>query len=176
MYDITELVERVKKKDMLAMRLLYQQSAQQMLGLSMRITQNRADSEDILQESFLTSFQQIQKLDAPGKYYSWLKRIVVNNSLKAIKGKRYYEEIEGVEATEDRDEVSWYRQVPFAKIKEAIDELPNGCREIFTLYLLEDYKHREIAELLEIAVSTSKSQYRYALKLMKEKLMPYKPL
>jgi len=142
-----------------------------MLNLSYRITQNKEDAQDIIQESYLRSFQQIHSLDQPRKYYGWLKRIVVNKSLQASQGRRHFEDLDQVEIQEEEDSNPWYQGIPFDKIKQAIDQLPEGCREIFTLYLLEEYKHREIAELLGIALSTSKSQYRYALKLMKEYLL-----
>lgn len=173
MDNITELVERVRKNDMLAMKVIYEKSVPAMMSLSVRITQDREESQDIIQESYLRSFQQIHTLDDPKKYFGWLKRIVLNNSLKASRSKMHFEEVEKVEAPEDLDESPWYQGIPFAKIKAGIDQLPNGCREIFTLYLLEEYKHREIAEELGIAVSTSKSQYRYALKLMKAYLTPF---
>jgi len=173
MDTISELVERVKKNDMLAMKVLYEKSVSGMMSLSFRITQDREESQDIIQESYLRSFQQIHMLDDPGKYFGWLKRIVLNNSLKASKAKMHFEEVETLEAPEESEESPWYQGIPFAKIKAGIDQLPNGCREIFTLYLLEEYKHREISEMLGIAVSTSKSQYRYALKLMKEYLVPF---
>ena len=64
----------------------------------------------------------------------------------------------------------WYEEISFEKIKKAIQDLPDGSREIFSLYLLEGYKHREIAEVLNVSESTSKSQYRYALKLLRNKL------
>lgn len=173
MDEITDLVERIKKKDMLAMKVIYEQSVQAMLNLSFRITQNREDAQDIIQEAYMRSFQQIHTLEHPHKYFGWLKRIVVNKSLQASKNKRYFEEIEQVEAEEEEADTPWYQGIPFTRIKEGIDQLPDGCREIFTLYLLEDYKHREISELLGIAISTSKSQYRYALKLMKAYLRPF---
>ena len=66
------------------------------------------------------------------------------------------------------------KDIPFDKIKSAIERLPEGCRQIFTLYLMEGYKHQEIAEVLGISVSTSKSQYRYALQLLKEKLSKFR--
>jgi len=156
---------------MLAMKVLYEQYSREMLGLSYRITQNKADAEDIIQEAFLKSFQEIRKLKEAEKYPAWLKRIVLNRSLSTIKGKIHFAEIDNIaESIEDEDQEHWYEGIPFEKIKPAIQELPDGCRQVFTLYLLEDYKHREIAELLDISLSNSKSQYRYALKLLKEKL------
>lgn len=177
MYDIVELVERVKKKDTLAMKVLYDNAAKAMLTLSYRITKDRGLSENILQDSLLNSFDKIGSLEEPKKYYSWLKRIVVNNSLKAVKKVRRYETVEEYIDIEVEQEANaaWFMGIPLTRIKEAIAELPNGCREVFTLYLFEEYKHREIAELLEISLSNSKSQYQYALKLLRKNLLKYKP-
>ena len=156
------------------MKVLYNQFAREMLTLSFRITQRMEDAEDIVQESFLTSFQQINKLKEPAHYRAWLKRIVVNNSIKQTRQKIHFTTIEDLEEEVEEHDNNWYKAISFDKIKTAINTLPDGCRQIFTLYLLEDYKHREIAELLNIAVSTSKSQYRYALKLLKEELVKLK--
>jgi len=173
-YNITELVERAKQKDQLAMKLLYEKSAKQMFSLSYRITNNVEDSKDILQEAYLTTFQQLLKLKESKKYFGWLKRIVVNNSLKVAKTKIHFKEVEDFKQSMDEDDYSWYSDFPSGKLKIAIQKLPNGCREIFTLYLLEGYKHKEIAELLNIEIPTSKSQYQYALKLLKTDLIKYK--
>jgi len=164
-------VQQVKKQDTLAMRTLYEQYSKEMLAASFRITNNLQDSEDILQEAFLTSFQKIDQLKDGAKYGGWLKQIVTNKSLSSIKKRIQFKEIETVgELADEAEDTEWYKGIPFDKIKNAIQELPEGSRQIFTLYLLENYKHKEIAEILKISVSTSKSQYRYALKLLKEKL------
>lgn len=169
-HDISDLVHRVKRNDLLATKLLYECFAQEMLTVSYRITQNMADAEDVIQESFMTSFEKIDKLNDAERYGGWLKRIVVNNSLKLVKKRSYYSEVEAIEEYTEAEEDNWYESIPFEKIQAAIQDLPNGCREIFTLYLMENYKHREIADLLDISVSTSKSQYRYALGLLKNEL------
>ena len=153
------------------MRTLYEQYSKEMLAASYRITNNLQDSEDILQEAFLTSFQKIDQLKDGAKYGGWLKQIITNKSLTSIKKRVQFKEIETVkDLAEEVEDSDWYKGIPFDKIKKAIQELPESSRQIFTLYLLENYKHKEIAELLNISVSTSKSQYRYALKLLKEKL------
>jgi len=164
-------VQQVKKQDMLAMRTLYEQYSKEMLAASFRITNNLQDSEDIIQEAFLTSFQKIGQLKDGTKYGGWLKQIVTNKSLSSIKKRIHFKQIETVgEWAMETEGKDWYKGIPFDKIKKAIQELPEGSRQIFTLFLLENYKHKEIAEILNISVSTSKSQYRYALKLLKEKL------
>jgi len=171
---IAELVNRVKQDDLLAMKVLYNEFAREMLTTSHRITQNLADAEDIIQASFMTSFEKINKLQQPKTYGAWLKRIVINNSLSLVKKQVHFEDIASIPEAPDEVEQNWYELIPFDKIKSAINELPDGCRHVFSLYLLEHYKHREIADLLNISLSTSKSQYRYALKLMKAALIKYR--
>ena len=167
---ITSLVHQVKKHDVVAMRTLYDKYSKEMLATSYRITNNLQDSEDILQDSFLVSFQKIHQLKEGGKYVGWLKQIVVNKSLAQIKKRVSFKNLDELEDRSEEEETNWFEGISFEKIKEAIQELPDGCRQIFSLYLLENHKHKEIAELLSISISTSKSQYRYALKLLKEKL------
>jgi len=167
---ISSLVQKVKRKDVLAMRTLYEAFAKEMLAASQRITNSKADSEDILQEAFLNSFDKIGQLKDENHYGPWLKRIVVNKSLTAIKKRITFYEVEEIEPFVVEDTNPWYEGISFEKIKSAIQDLPDGSREIFSLYLLEGYKHREIAEALNVSVSTSKSQYRYALKILRNKL------
>ncbi len=158
---------------MVAMRSLYETFSKEMMATSLRITNQLADSEDVLQEAFITSFQRINQLKEEGKYGGWLKQIVINQSLNFVKKKRNYASLEVMPECSEAQEDSFDARVfVFDKIKEAIHKLPNGSREIFSLYLLEGYKHKEIAEKMNISVSTSKSQYRYALKLLREKLIP----
>jgi len=171
---IAALVDRVKQDDLLAMKVVYNEFAREMLTASHRITQNVSDAEDIIQESFMVSFEKIHKLKEPKNYGAWLKRIVINKSLSLIKKQVHFEDITSISDTYEEIEQNWYENIPFDKIKTAINELPDGCRNVFSLYLLENYKHREIADLLNISLSTSKSQYRYALKLMKAALIKYR--
>ena len=173
MTQLAEWVQGVRKKDLHAMKHLYDAAAKSMLNLSYRITLNLEESQDIIQESFMTSFQSIHKLEQAENYFGWLKRIVINNSLKAKRKQQFYESLDELEIAEEVEESDYYG-IPFPEIHKAITQLPDGCREIFTLYALEDYKHREIAEMLNISLSTSKSQYRYALKLMRSFLTPFR--
>lgn len=153
------------------MRALYDTHCKQMMATSLRITNSLSDSEDILQEAFIHSFQKLNQLNVDAQYGGWLKRIVITKSLQWIKKRRKFENLaeysNGIVGEEEND---MYRKVSFEEIKKAIVDLPEGCRIIFSLFLLEGYKHKEIANELGISVSNSKSQYRYALKLLREKL------
>ena len=141
-----------------------------MLTLSYRITGNLKDAEDIIQESFIHAFSVIGQLKDDEHFGPWLKRIVLNNSLKRIKKRQIHVPLND-DHSEQTDQVgTWYESIPFFRVQEAIQNLPNGCREVLSLYLLDDYKHREIAEMLEISISTSKSQYLYGLKMLRNNL------
>jgi len=152
------------------MRSLYQQFSKGMLATSYRITNDLQESEDVLQEAFLSSFQKIDQLKESARYGDWLKRIVVNKSLVVVKKRIRFEEVETVFNQVEQEEELWYKGISFREIEKAIQQLPEGCRQVFSLFLLDNYKHQEISEMLQISVSTSKSQYRYALKLMRQKL------
>lgn len=152
------------------MKFLYEMFAKEMLTLSYRITDNLQDTEDIIQESFIHSFNVIHQLKQDENFSPWLKRIVIHNSLKKIKKRQPYAILKDIPVEEVDETSSWYSSIPFTTVQEAIQRLPNGCREVLTLYLLDNFKHREIAEILEISVSTSKSQYQYGLKILRHSL------
>jgi len=166
---ISSLVHRIKRKDMVAMRSIYERYSKEMIATSFRITNDLHDSEDILQEAFLDSFQKIGQLKDSSKYGGWLKTIVINKSLASIKKRIHFQDVELAIDIPDEDE-TLIKAYSFLQLQKAIQELPEGCRQVFSFYLLENYKHKEIAGLLDISVSTSKSQYRYAIKLLREKL------
>ena len=169
-FNIQDLVKRAAENDISAIRDLYDKFSREMLSVSYRITDNIAESEDILQEAFLTSFEKIEQLEKAAAYPGWLKRIVTNKSLNAIKKRVHFSEVNEIPEWEEQDTSPWYSGISFDKIRDAIQELPDGCRQVLTLYLLEEYKHREIADMLNISISTSKSQYRYALGLLRKRL------
>lgn len=164
---ITDLLKKGRAGDRSAFKLVYETYVLEMLGVSRKITNSLEDAEDVIQESFLKSFEKLDNLQDWKRYRAWLKRIVINASLQKIRTQMKWEELEEVEFEEETVDGKWYEGISFEEIKKGIEQLPVGCRQIFTLYLLEDYKHREIAELLNISISTSKSQYRYAIHLLK---------
>ncbi len=170
---IAEAVSRVRKNDQMAMRFLYTSFAKSMLNLSFRITNDLTLSEDIIQEAFLKSFKEIGHLKDPSKYGTWLKRIVANQSISYVRKTMKFEVIDE-ELVVKIEDVHWYKKLDFAQIEEAILSLPNGCRQVLTLYLLDGFKHKEIASMLNTSESNAKSQYSYAKKLLRTKLKSHK--
>jgi RNA polymerase sigma factor (sigma-70 family) len=172
------LVERCRKSDASAQREIYQLYFRAMYNISLRIIGNSAEAEDIMQDSFLKAFRNISSCRENSAFGAWLKRIVVNQSIDALREKmkiRLEEESKiPLNAYDDDDSVD-LETLPEAaqKIKKCISELPEGYKLILTLYLLEGYDHEEIGQILKIKASTSRSQFARAkqklLEMIKEK-------
>lgn len=143
-----------------------------MYNVSMRIVNNESDAEDILQNSFIDVFTKIHSFQFRSSIGAWIKRIVINNSINFLKSRRMKIEEFNVKTIEDKQENNQDidQNLSVEKIKRAIDKLPAGYRIVFSLYLLEGYDHKEIAKVLDISESTSKSQYSRAKQKIKELL------
>jgi len=150
--EATRLAKMKKRK---GFKCLHNHFAKAMFAVSFRITNDREVSKDVLQESFLKAFSQLDKLQNESSFGSWLKRIVINQSLQIMKKELLFSELTDQIAVE-HDEEDWFRHTTLLDIREKIQELPIGCRTIFSLYVIEGLKHREIAETLSIHISTSK--------------------
>ena len=140
-----------------------------MYNISYRITNDPDDAADVLQEAFLSAYKYMHSFKGESSLGAWLKRIVVNASINHIKKQRImYEQIENQDAGEDETSRDEDIVLELDRVRSAIQQLPDGFRTVFSLYLLEGYDHREIAEILGISESTSKSQYNRAKKRLKE--------
>ena len=127
------------------------------------------EAEDVLQESFISAFTRLSSYRGESSFGSWLKRIVINKSLNVVRKKKQFfedinEEILG-EEVEEKEEGDYEYSVK--DIHNAMQELPDGYRVVFSLYMFEDLSHNEIAEQLDISVNTSKSQLSRARRKMK---------
>lgn len=165
------LIKHSLNGDKAAQMRLYKKYIQAMYNLVIRMVPNKMDAEDILQESFVKVFQHLGSFKKESTLGAWIKRIVINTALQFIrkKGRVSYMQIEdGAHFDEELFHPS--APVDMRRIHEAIKQLPEGCRIVLTLHLLEGYQHKEIAEILGITVSTSKSQYHRAKGLLKKRL------
>ena len=161
------LVDRCKSGDSRAQAELYQVFARSMYNVSRRIVGNDADAEDVLQESFVDAYRKLKNFRGESTFGAWLKRIVVNRSISSLR-KRRLELFEEVPDTPITEEPHQDFDHDVHRIKAAIRELPDGYRVVLTLYLLEGYDHQEIAGILKISESTSKTQYNRAKNKVRE--------
>lgn len=161
------VVARCKEGDRKAQYELYKLYSKSMFNVSMRITNDYTEAEDVLQESFLNAFRELHTFKGDSTFGSWLKRIVINKSITKVRSRRLQvvplnEQLEIAEEPTDQDQQDLNYKVE--AIKRAIQLLPDGYRVVLTLYLLEGYDHGEIADILSISEATSKSQYSRARK------------
>ena len=144
---------------------------QAMYNTCVRIVVNQFDAEDILQESFVSAFKSLESFKGESSFGAWLKRIVINKSLNALRQKKYsFTDLDNLQVAQEELDDDEIPEVAPEAIHEAIKTLPEKARVVLNLYLLEGYMHKEIAEMLEISESTSKSQYQRAKKLLRDKL------
>jgi RNA polymerase sigma factor (sigma-70 family) len=162
-----QIIERCKNGDVKAQFLLYKQYSKAMYNIAIRFLNNRMDAEDILQESFVTAFEKLGELINYDSFGSWLKRIVINNCINQLRKNRLeLDDIGDYEPADYPDDGEEDLSIDPVLVHKAIKELPPGGRTIMVLHALEGYKHREIAGMLGISESTSKSQYRRALEVL----------
>ena len=158
-----DLLDGCKEGDQKAQFQIYKLYYKAMYNTSLRIVNDTMEAEDIMQESFLSAFEKIDTYSGTVSFGAWLKKIVVNRSLDALnKRKAVFEDIDthiGIkdESSEDSEKTENI-DTRVEEVKKAIERLPDGYRVILSLYLLEGYDHDEIAEILSINSSTSRSQ------------------
>ncbi len=142
-----------------------------MYNTSLRIVNHTADAEDILQESFMDAFGAISSFGYKSTFGAWLKRIVINKSINALRKKKMdIVDIDKTSAVYEAEEQTYDENELKFKIEEiqkAVKELPNGYRTVLTLHLFEGYDQEEIAEILHISHATVRTQYMRA----KQKLL-----
>lgn len=142
-----------------------------MFNVGYRITGNEDDAADVLQDAFISAFKNLSSYQGTATFGSWLKRIVVNKAINSIKKKRAEilpDDNDWDIAQEEEPEVP--DDLTVDRVKHAIRQLPDGYRSVLTLYLLEGYDHQEIAEILGVSESTSKSQLNRAKNKLRELL------
>ena len=165
------LIEKCLDGDIKAQFQLYKQYSKAMYNIASRILNNKMDAEDILQESFITAFNRLGELKNRDAFGSWLKRIVINKCISQQRRKKIdFEEIDDYKLENGPVQEESLPDIDPALVHHAIRELPEKGRAVLVLRALEGYRHKEISELLNISVSTSKTQYSRALALLNRKL------
>ena len=166
------LINGLRNRNRDAQFEIYQLYNVAMFNTSLRIVKDRSEAEDVLQEAFLAAFTKIDHFHGDSTFGAWLKRIVVNKSINAVQKRKaslvsmdeHPLENVGEQAPVESEPPLWNVD----QIMNAVEQLPDGYRIVFSLYLLEGYDHREIAEILNISEGGSKSQYNRAKKKLRE--------
>ena len=166
-----ELIERCLRGDTLGYKELYVRYSKAMYNTCLRMLNNVAEAEDVLQESFIEAFKNLERFEYRTSFGGWLKQICINRSINQLKKRKIdlvdLEQVAGYDSAEEQpvDEIEIQLQVE--TVKKGIMQLPDGYRTVLNLYLLEGYDHEEISEILNVAESTTRTQYMRA----KQKLL-----
>lgn len=163
------LVEECKKGSRKAQFRLYNQYSKAMFNLAYRMMNNREDAEDMLQETFIDCFRNLDTFRFDSTIGTWLKSILINKCINQLRKKKV-DLILCENVPSEIPEEDTTIQYDTARIFKGIEQLPDGYRIVLTLYLLEGYDHTEIAQILGITESTSKSQYLRAKNKLRELL------
>ena len=171
--SLDQLIEQCKKNDAKAQSQIYKLFAGKLFSLSLKYSRNRAEAEDNLQDAFVTIFKKIAQYGNKGSLEGWMKRITINTALQRYRSVGVFdiiaeEQIEDISVEIDNDNI----EIDY--LLEIIQDLPDRYRLVFNLYALDDYSHKEIAEMLDISVGTSKSNLARARLILKEKIEQYK--
>jgi len=169
------LIEKCRAGDARSQYRLYKLYSKAMYNIATRLLANRMDAEDVLQEAFVAAFKKLDSFREDSSFGAWLKRIVINHCINFMKAQKHiFDDLDNQSiAVADGAWTDVHADHDLEAIHEAIKLLPDGARAVFNLFLLEGYRHQEIAQLLNISESTSKSQYQRAKFLLKEKLVQH---
>ena len=161
-----------------AQEALYNRFSPRMLGVCYRFAKNREDAEDMLQEGFIKVFTQIHQYRNEGALEGWIRRIIVHTCINILKkNKKFSDSVDIIHASSVHVKEEMIPSIMQAKqVVECIRLLPVGYRTVLNLYAIEGYNHKEIAELLEIEESTSRSQYTRARSMLETILVKKKIL
>ena len=165
--QITEktLLQRCLEGERAAQKQLYHTYCSAMYTLAYRITSDPDQASDALQEAFIDVFRSLKSYKSNGTIGAWIKTIVIRKATKQMRFEQRFERFE-----EKHDTGIAYQTFSSSLLEKEIAALPEGYRTVFTLSEIEGYKHAEIADMLNISVSTSRTQLFHAKRTLREKL------
>lgn len=158
------LVSQCLRGNRLACKTLYDKYSDAMYNVAYRMMGSRDEAADVLQDAFLEIFRKLESFRGESTLGAWIKRIVINHCLNQLKKRKidFLSLEEGVLNIPDTYQDDSDVQLSVDKVKRGIEKLPDGYKQVLTLYLIEGYDHTEIAQILGIQETGSKSQYSRA--------------
>ncbi|UCE93848.1 MAG: sigma-70 family RNA polymerase sigma factor [Flavobacteriaceae bacterium] len=167
------LIEGCRNNDSLSQMQLYDLYCKAMFNTAYNFIKDDDIAQDVMQEAFIKAFKKIDSYTGEASFGAWLKRIVINQSLDWLKKKK-------IETVELKDEVTYLpnddpweveSEISMAAIYKCIEALPQKCKNVVKLYLLEGYDHQEVAQILQISEVSSRSQLSRGKSKLKELLI-----
>jgi len=168
---LENLIKQCQEKNRKAQEEIYLQFSPILFSICLRYADNYEDAQDVFQEGFVLIFNKIDQFRFEGSFEGWMKRIMVNLSLEKIKknNRVSFEDYENQYIQEDEEEPQ--QDYDYQEILENVQNLPPQYKQVFNLYVFEEYSHQEIADLLCISIGTSKSNLSRARNILKRNLL-----
>jgi len=163
-----ELIQRCRKGDSEAQRLLYEQYSPVLFGIVRRYIKSSEDAEDVFVNGMCKVLMKIHTYRDEGSFEGWMKRILTNEALMLLRKNKSLHMTRELGDLQIKDTPHIEENIYADEILGLMDQLPTGYRTVFNMYVVEGYKHREIGEILGISINTSKSQLILAKKRMRE--------
>jgi RNA polymerase sigma-70 factor (ECF subfamily) len=162
-----DIIDGCQRREARYQQALVTRYAPVLLGVAQRYMGDRASAEDVLQDALVKVLMHIDKYQPTGSFEAWLKRIVINTALKDL-GKRRLRTTADIDVAQNvaSTDVDAIAHMSADECLSLIARLPNGYREVFNLYVIEEYPHQEIAQMLGISENTSRSQFHRARQLL----------
>ena len=168
-----QIIEGCIKKDRKAQDAFFTAYNGLLFGVCLRYTKNRFEAEDVLQEGLVKIYKNMHMYSEGKSFEGWIRRIMINTAItyyrKMLKH-AYHDDVSEIGVASSESELLTDCEFTKEELLNTINELPNGYRTVFNLYVIEGYKHKEIAEQLGVDINTSKSQLSRAKKLLQTKL------
>lgn len=169
MSELKKIIKGCKRNKPEAQRSLYELLAPKLMATCLRYVKNKYEAQDYLQESFIRIFSNINSFKDKGSFEGWARRVTVNVILKDFQRKNALKNSIDIEETYDVSDAqaSIISKISHAETLDLLSYLPEGKKLVFNLYVIEGYAHKEIAEILGVSESTSKSQLSKAKDILK---------
>ena len=166
------LVERARAGDTRAFERLYREHVGRVYGLCLRMTRDPAIAEDCTQETFINAWKALARFETRSSLATWLHRIAVNATLAKRRKASAVMEFTSTDDEGEAIESEWTLETPLEvnEIEAAIEQLPEGARDVLVLHAIYGYSHLEAAEMLGVAEGTCKAQLHRARGLLRDKL------
>lgn len=166
--SVEALVERCRNNNRRAQLKLYERYAKAMYNICFRMLNVEADAEDVMQEAFIKAFAKMDAYSGDVTFGAWLKRIMVNQCIDQLKKKKRLEFREELPAVAEQPTAEQEGKMNVKEVMNALQELPDKYRTVFSLYYLEGYDHDEIAQIIGITSGLSRSQLSRAKSRLRE--------
>lgn len=171
-FTIDGLLEGCKKGDRKAQESLYKALASRMMGVCMRYARDTFEAEDILQMGFVKVFQKVSEFREEGSFEGWIRRIMVNTAIETYRKNLRSLNVVDIDEVYDQAQSTFdMNKLEVEDLMKLVQQLSNGYRIVFNMYVIEGYSHKEIAKELGISEGASKSQLSRARAILKDKII-----